>query len=554
MAVLFTHAVASFEPSASSVLLWTRLGEATSSVTWVVALDPHLDVVVARGTSAADAASDFTVVVEVGDLEAATSYWYRFSAGGVHSPVGRTRTLPLGPVDRFRLGTVCCAHFAEAPLGVYRALAEREVDLVLHLGDYIYEEAGPHGPRRHEPSHEAVTLDDYRRRLAQVRADPDAQALHLRHPMVAIWDDHDFCDNAWSGGAKRHDPSEHGPWSDRVASAARARQEWLPVRRRDNARPLETWRSAAIGDLAELILLDTRLVGRDRQAGDDGAKLLDDPHRSLLGDEQRSWLAEGLADTSRTWAIVASGVVVNELELHWPRPLRWMSGLAPSGYAILDGRVMHDDQWDGYPAERNWLIRRMRERADAGGRTVLLSGDVHSSWAFAGPIDALDRQAVAVEFTTPAVSSAAMGRARYPGLWRLLDREADRMNHVAWCDVTNRGYAIVEITPRHVSSHWWFVHPYDEDPATEAELAAGFTTARDEWPPHLEVDTRRGADPDRPGLPTGLPARPADLGRLRRRRRIRIGAKAFGTAVGAIAMLSVVVASIGHLARRCRRR
>lgn len=128
------------------------------------------------------------------------------------------------------------------------------------------------------------------------------------------------------------------------------------------------------------------------------------------------------------------------------------------------------------------------------------------------------------------------------------------MNHVAWCDVTNRGYAIVEITPRHVSSHWWFVHPYDEDPATEAELAAGFTTARDEWPPHLEVDTRRGADPDRPGLPTGLPARPADLGRLRRRRRIRIGAKAFGTAVGAIAMLSVVVASIGHLARRCRRR
>ena len=123
------------------------------------------------------------------------------------------------------------------------------------------------------------------------------------------------------------------------------------------------------------------------------------------------------------------------------------------------------------------------------------------------------------------------------------------MDHVAWSDVTNRGYTIVEITPSDVSSHWWFVHPYDDDPATEAEPAGCFTTSRDEWPPRLEVATERGADPDRPGLPAGLPARPADLCRIRRRRRIRIGVKAFATAISGIAMLSVVV-SVGRRGRR----
>ncbi|MET0577572.1 MAG: alkaline phosphatase D family protein [Ilumatobacteraceae bacterium] len=538
----FPYAVASFEPTASSVLLWTRL-DTVSEVSWLVARDPGLGDVVAAGVVSTGPGAS-SIVVDVDDLEPATSYWYRFETAGVHSPVGRTRTLPAGPVERFRLGTVCCAHYAEAPLGVYRALAEREVDLVVHLGDYIYEEAGAHGHRRHDPPHEAVTLDDYRRRLAQVRTDPDTQALHLRHPMVAIWDDHDFCDNAWRDGAKRHDPAQHGAWPDRVRAAATARQEWLPIRRRDDADELTTWRSLAIGDVAELVLLDTRLVGRDRQAGDDGAKPLDDPNRSLLGDDQRGWLADRLADDTRPWAIVASGVVVNELELAWPRPLRWLGRLAPSGYAVLDGRVMHDDQWDGYPAERDWLVRHLQRRAGAGGRTVLLSGDVHSSWAFTGPVDPLAGLPVAVEFTTPAVSSAAMGQARYPGLWRVLDREAHRLDHVVWCDVTNRGYTVVDVTPSAITSHWWFVHPYDEDPSAGAELAAGFRVDRERWPPRLAPTTSPSADPVRPGLPTALPARPDDLGRLRRRRRTRIVGKAVGLAVGAVVVCGLAVTAV----------
>ena len=159
--------------------------------------------------------------MSVEGLSPATSYWYRFEAGGERSPVGRTRTLPDHDVTAFRIATVCCADYAVAPLSVYRAVAEREVDLVLHLGDYIYEKEGSRGGRRHDPPHEATTLDDYRRRIAQVRSDPDAQALHLRHPVITIWDDHDLADNAWRDGAKHHDPAEHGPWPDRVAAAAR---------------------------------------------------------------------------------------------------------------------------------------------------------------------------------------------------------------------------------------------------------------------------------------------------------------------------------------------
>ena len=349
---VFEHTVASFDPTATSILLWTRLSEDMTWASWLLAHDPELTDVVATGGASTGPDRDHTIVVDVDDLEPATSYWYRFMAGEELSPVGRTRTLPAGHVEGIRIGTACCARYSVAPLGVYRALAEREVDLVLHLGDYIYEDAGEKGPRTHDPPHTAITQDDYRRRLAQLRSDPDAQALHLRHPMVAIWDDHDLSDNAWRDGAKHHDPTRHGPWSVRAAAAAAARQEWLPQRLRDEADPKVTWRAVPIGDLAELVLLDTRLVGRDRQAGDDEGPSLDDPARSLLGDEQRAWLRERLLDMSRPWAIVASGVVVNSIELPWPRPLTSMNRLLPNGYAMLDGHVMHDDQWDGYPAER----------------------------------------------------------------------------------------------------------------------------------------------------------------------------------------------------------
>jgi alkaline phosphatase D len=539
---VFRHAVASFEPTSSAVLLWTRLSGAVEAE-WEVARDPDMVDVVASGRAGTGPERDHTVVVDVDGLAAATTYWYRFSARGAASPVGRTRTLPDAPVERLRLGLACCAHYSVAPLGVYRALATREVDLVVHLGDYIYEDDGSQGPRTHRPAHPAVTLEDYRDRLAQIREDPDLVALHLRHPMIAIWDDHDLADNAWSGGAKHHDPQTQGEWSARVAAAARARQEWVPARLRDVADPLVTWRSVPVGDLVEIVLLDTRLTGRDRQAGDEGAKPLHDPSRSLLGDEQREWLRTRVLDTSRPWALVASGVVVNSMCLPLPSAVR-LNALLPNGYADLDDEILHDDQWDGYPGERERLLSWMEERAQAGGRTLLVSGDVHSSWAFEGPCGA--KGPVAVESTVPAVSSAAMGRAHYPGVWRLLDLAARRMDHVRWAEVTERGYVMVDITPDLARVEWWFVHPYHNDPAASAELARAFVTRRADWPPRFDASEDRSDDPVRPGLPEPLPGRPGDLGALRRRRRMRILAEL----TAAVAFAAAPVALLLHRRRR----
>ncbi len=517
MRTQFRHGVASFDPTATSVLLWTR-APASSPLGWVLAEDAELTRVVASGQVTAHAEDDHTAVVDATGLRPATTYFYAFEAEGNRSPVGRTRTLPAAPADRLRLGLASCARYSVAPLGVYRALAEREVDLVVHLGDYIYEDDGSAGPRDHAPPRPCRSLDDYRSRLAQIRLDPDAQALHLRHPMVAVLDDHDVADNCWTTGAKKHDDDEDGAWSDRARAAARARQEWLPQRLTDARDPTRTWRSVPIADLAEVLLLDTRLSGRDQQAGDEGAPALDDPDRSLLGDDQRAWLQERLADVDRPWAVVASGVVVNDVTLPVPA-LPGINVLLPNGYAVLDGQVLHDDQWDGYPAEQERLVAALARRGRNGGRSVLLSGDIHSAWAFHGPCDASD-QPVAVEMTVPATASKPMGRGRLPGAWRLLDGMVRRLDHVRWADVTRRGYGILDLTPERALMEWWFVEPTDQDPGDRAWLGAAFATERGPWPPTLDraepVD-----DPVRPDLP-GLPPRPADLERLRRRHRQRV--------------------------------
>ncbi|MDP1818758.1 MAG: alkaline phosphatase D family protein [Acidimicrobiales bacterium] len=537
MASPFTHAVASFDPTADAVLLWTRAPGA-GPLRWTVAGDADLTDVVGTGLVDPDPERDHTAVVDVSGLEPATTYFYGFSAAGQRSPVGRTRTLPAAGADHVRLGLVSCARFSVAPLGVYRAVAEREVDLVLHLGDYIYEDDGSSGPRSHEPPHPARSRSDYRRRIAQVRADPDAQALHLRHPMVAILDDHDVADNCWSTGAKHHDDASDGPFAARAAAATEARQEWLPQRLRDASDPRTTWRSVELGDLAELLLLDTRLSGRDQHAGDDGTKPLRDPTRSLLGDEQRQWMDERLADGDRPWTLLATGVVVNEVGLPAPA-VPGIGHLLPNGYALVDREVLHDDQWDGYPHERAHLVEQLAARRDAGGRTVILSADIHSSWAFEGPCDD-DGRAVAVEMTVPAVASAPMGRGRLPGAWRLLDAAVRRLEHVPWADVTRRGYGVVDLTRERALLEWWFVEPTDEDPGRSQWLGAAWEARRADWPPQLR-EVEATADPVRAARRDDLPPRPGDLARIRRNHRVRLVAErtsGVALAMGALAALA----------------
>ncbi|MDQ2677613.1 MAG: alkaline phosphatase D family protein, partial [Actinomycetota bacterium] len=282
---VFTHGVASFDPAEDRVILWT-CAQGTSRVTW------HLEPVDRgpsdRGTTDRGAARSGPLDVDpehgcahvdVDGLSPGTEYRYWFTAGVERSPVGRTRTSPAGDAAAWKVAMVCCADYSINHLSVYRNVAQVQVDVVLHLGDYIYETSGK-GERELEPDHDCVTLADYHRRYAQVRRDPATRAMHEQHPMIAIWDDHDLADNAWLGGAKEHDPAEHGPWSERVRAAAIARQRWLPARLPDPDDVTRLWRSFRVGDLAELVVLDARLVGRDQQAGDDGALAVDDPNRS----------------------------------------------------------------------------------------------------------------------------------------------------------------------------------------------------------------------------------------------------------------------------------
>lgn len=456
-AAVFPHGIASFDPTPTSVLLWTRT-ERAASVDWVVARDEELTDVVASGTAEVRADRDCTAVVDVDGLAPATTHHYAFTVGDARSGVGRTRTLPDGAVTRSRIAVVSCANLARAPLTVYRAVAGVEdLDLVLHLGDYIYENAGEKGHIPVDPPHDLVTLEDYRLRYRQARADTDLQQLHARFPMVAIWDDHDVADNTWDGGAKAHDPEEHGPWEPRLEAATTARQEWVPARLRDPDDEGLLWRSVALGDLAEIVLLDARLGGRDEaldSAGGDGD--LDSPDRAMLSEEQWAWATERLTDTSRPWSLVCSSVPVSKMHLPMPGSIDLDLGL-PEGYTVRDGVGVCTDQWDGYARERERLAEVLGRR---GGGAVVLSADVHSSWVFDGPFGA-DGEPVAGELTGSSVSSTTMGGNLGPGATALAERIGRSMDHVRWVDLDDYGFLVVDVDHDRLRGEVWAVDPDD---------------------------------------------------------------------------------------------
>ena len=466
----FHHGVASGDPTAFGVVLWTRVSVAARAcvpVEWRVATDPCLAHVVARGRAEARAEADHTVSVAVGGLQPATTYWYGFEAGRLRSPVGRTRTAPHGPVDRLRLGIVCCAHWTTGFFNAYGRLADRDVDLVVHLGDYVYEDENPKaaGVRRHNPPGRVVTLADYRARHAQYRSDPDLQRLHARHPVAAVWDDHELAGNAWCDGAARHDPRTDGDWDTRRDAAIRAYREWMPLRPPDPSDARRMWRPVRLGGLCDLLLLDTRLAGRDRPAGLRrpvvGVRRRD---RSLLGEEQWRWLAGELApsaaaerppgDSAPRWRLVASQVVAAPVHMvRVPRPLTRAGRLLG---AVNGGLAVNAGQWDGYPDEQQRLFRLLGARP---GDAVVLSGDLHSSWA--SSLAAEGCAPAAAEFVAPAVSAPSFARAlapKFPGGRALLERVIRAANpHVRWVKTSGHGYLLLDVTAARVEAQWWHV-------------------------------------------------------------------------------------------------
>lgn len=488
----FLHGVASGDPLHDRVILWTRVTQplpaAAVSVGWVVARDPALTQVVARGRFLTDAARDWTVKVDAEGLQPGTTYYYRFAAGGRVSPIGRTRTLPLGEVARLRIAVASCSNHAFGYFNAYARIAERaDLDLVLHLGDYFYEYGpGEYGSARvPDPPFETVTLSDYRRRHAQYKADADSQAMHRQHPVIAVWDDHETTNDAWAGGAQNHTPGLEGEWPERVNQALQAYYEWMPVREVDPARPRENYRRFRLGNLAELLMLETRLTARSQQLaatvptpfgnGFVQAGPFLDPARTLLGEAQEAWLAQRLRTSDARWKLIGQQVMFAQLKL--------VAGTLAAGGGVF----VNTDQWDGYQPARDRVYRILEGDGQHPpvGNCVVLTGDIHSSWAAdltrdpnnpnvaGGGYDPVSGQGSrAVEFVGTSITSPGLNDPN--GTTAALLRSINP--HFKYIELNRRGYMLLDLTPQRVVCEWWFVDTVAQ-PSSGQQFGIAFAVA-----------------------------------------------------------------------------
>ena len=429
-----------------------------------------------KGSTTATAASDHTVKADIRGLAPATDYWFRFSAGGTDSPAARTRTAPAADaaVTGLRFGVVSCANWEAGYFSSYRHLAaRRDLDAWLHLGDYIYEygtgEYGTRGTvvRPHAPAHEILTLADYRVRHGRYKTDADLQALHATAPVIAIWDDHEFANDAWSGGAENHTEGTEGAWPNRQSAAKQAYFEWMPVR---PAIAGTTYRRLRFGKLADLSLLDLRSFRSQQAAVGKGS--VDDPARTITGRAQLDWLKAGLKASDTTWRLVGNSVMISpfaigSLTADLLKPLAELLGLPKEGLAL------NTDQWDGYTDDRRELLAHLRSNAIRN--TVFLTGDIHMAWANDVPVDAGTyplSPSAATEFVVTSVTSdnlddlVKVPEGTVTALAAPIIRAANR--HVHWVDTDRHGYGVLDITADRAQMDYYVLSDRTKPNATSA--------------------------------------------------------------------------------------
>ncbi len=378
----FTLGIASGDPSSDGVVLWTRLAPDPLNgggmpphnvpVQWEVAKDEGFRHVVRRGTEFAKAALAHSVHIEVNGLQPNTAYYYRFKAGAEISPIGRTKTLPAinDSVARLTFAFASCQQYEHGYFTAYRRMAEENLDVVFHLGDYIYEyganeyKADSGNVRTHIGA-EIITLDDYRNRYAQYKADADLREAHAAFPWIVTWDDHEVENNYAAGIPEKGQPIE--PFIQRRAAAYQAYYEHMPLRLSSlpHGTDMQLYRRFTYGNLAEFHVLDTRQY-RDDQANGEGSKPPSseslDPNRTLLGDKQERWLLDGLTRSQARWNVLAQQVFFCQRD-----------------YTAGPAQKFSMDAWDGYAPARDRIVQAMAERSDTN--FVVLTGDVHANWA-----------------------------------------------------------------------------------------------------------------------------------------------------------------------------
>ncbi|MGI9579279.1 MAG: alkaline phosphatase D family protein, partial [Microthrixaceae bacterium] len=452
--------VASGLHSSDAAVLWARFAPAAASSVefdWQVAVDPGFTSVVADGKVTAGPDTDGCAKVLAEGLAPGTDHWYRFTAaGGMHSPTGHTRT-PAGGAsspDAIRLAVASCQDFSSGFYPAWRAIAEADLDGVLHLGDYIYESAGGPNPLwgvRDDPSEAAVDLATYRAKYRMYRTDPDLRAAHAAHAFAPVWDDHEFV-NDCDSTAIREQPT-------RAADAYRAWFEYQPVWPIDGTR---IHRRLRFGDLVDLSLLDTRQY-RDPNPENQllqathrpPASIAHAPGRSLMGLDQRTWLLDGLGSARGdgvTWNVIGQQVMI--------APLRWIDLDEPVFQPVPEhaGVYFNLDQWDGYSAERDTLTEFLH--ANGIANTAILTGDIHSFWQSSLHLDIEDpaSPAVAQEFVCGSVSSSAVGFL--PDVARAFSAFTKGFAPwFRWVDWERRGFGLLTATPAAMSVDYKIVDP-----------------------------------------------------------------------------------------------
>jgi alkaline phosphatase D len=527
----FAFGVASGDPLADRVILWTHAkatdSNATIPLTWQVATDAAFINIVASGRVDATESNGFTAKVDATGLNAGTDYFYRFIGDqNTFSPAGITRTLPAASATSVKFAVFSCSLYSEGFFNAYDAAAKSDAQFALHLGDYIYEygagvnqygntNAAALG-RVAVPATDIVSLADYRARYAQYRSDPNLQAVHAKMPFITVWDDHEFANNAYVGGAENHKAATQGDWNQRKAIASKAYHEWLPIRTPDPANLLKIYRSFDFGNLFSLHMLDTRIEGRDQQYdsfGDaDGGigryitaitpnagGVTTDSARKMISSTQQAWLASQMNASRATWQILGNQDIMAKMWIPFSvaqyfggataNPTLGAAAIqtylaakakrAAAGAATLNANEaallnpsqnprlpFNLDSWDGYPSQREAILQTVKAQ---GKKLVVLSGDSHNGWFTS--LTTLSGERVGFEYAGASVTSTGFESAGLGGLASSLDGSAlvpqlgnaaigaglGLIDDLNYSDTIRRGYLIMTVTPTAVKGEYVYV-------------------------------------------------------------------------------------------------
>ena len=507
---VFSYGVCSGDPLADRVMLWTHAQVPNSSedvpLTYEVATDASFATLVSSGSTLASAASGHTAKADATGLAAGKDYFFRFRSGDTVSPVGRTRTLPAAGATSVSLAVFSCSNYPAGYFNVYAEAAKSGAQFAVHLGDFIYE-YGADGyastdakalGRVVEPANECLSLADYRKRYAQYRSDPDSKVFSASLPLIAVWDDHEVANDTYKDGAENHTATTEGSFAARRAAAIQAWHEWMPVRAPDASNLMKIYRSFDFGGLAALHMLDTRVIGRDKQvefaellnpatASTAQAKLAS-TSRTIMGSTQLQWLQGQLAASKATWQVLGQQVLMARMEF----PVSILTHLNPDNTspnalaagqkaitdyltakgtaaqapalltdaqkALLDTKLnpklgYNLDAWDGYPVEREIVLSTA---AKLGKKLVVLAGDTHNAWC--SRLTLVNGTVVGQEFGTSSVSSPGFEEylsALPPAQTKQIFEGV--VNDLRYADTSRRGFLLMNFTPTEAKGTFCFV-------------------------------------------------------------------------------------------------